>query len=121
MYGKVLAGAAPNPAAHGVDAGAPPAFDGQLPMPTNVGAMPTGTPGTSAKAAADEAVLALRTLMGYQPSLKDTLEQTISAIKGAAGGKSAGPPAASLGSAQPPGAPLPATPATDLSGSPGPT
>lgn len=120
-YGAALAAAAaaPNPAAHGIDAGAPPKFDGQLPPPTGTGAVPTGTPGTSAKGSADEAILALRTCMGYYPSLKDQLEQTITALKGAAGSKSAGPPPAPLGSAAPPGAPLPETPPTDLSGQPG--
>jgi len=119
MYGKMLGGLAANPASHGVDLGAPPEFDGQLPKPTGVGAVPTGTPGTTAKGAADECILALRTCMGYYPSLKDQLEQTITAIKGAASGKKSGPPAPPLGQAAPPGAPTPEVTPTELSGSPG--
>lgn len=121
-YGGLLAQAAgaANPAAHGVGQGDPPQFQDQPPLPTNIGAVPTGSPGTAPKQAADEAVLSLRAMAGFFPSIGPDIEQMITKIKGAQSAKSAGPPRAPLGSAQPPGAATAEVPPTDLSGGPGP-
>lgn len=111
----------PPAAAQGVNLGKPPVMPGLPPKPTGVGAMPTGDPSTTKKAAADNAVLSLRELQGYYPSLKQMLDAAIDGIKALAkGAGGAEPPAAAVGEPAPPGAQPPAAPASPLSGSPGP-
>jgi len=119
LGGAVGGGAPPNPAAMGIGMGAPPALKGVPPPPTGVGAMPTSMGGTDPKLAADEAVLKLRTAIGFFPNLKDQLEQAIDALKGAASKSGAGATPSALGQPSPPGTPPPEVPGPELSGSPG--
>jgi hypothetical protein len=107
----------------GVGMGAPPPMPGLPPPPTGAGGIPTGDPGNSAKGAADNAILSLRELAGFYPSLKSMIDTGIDAIKAVAkpaatGGPSAGGPTPSpLGASTPPGAAPPDVPPPDLSGS----
>jgi hypothetical protein len=64
---------------------------GLPPPPTGVGAIPTGDPSSDPKEAADNAVLALRDLMGHFPSLKPTIDGAIDQIKSAAKNANKGP------------------------------
>jgi hypothetical protein len=107
----------PNPASLGM--GTPPSLPGLPPPPTGMGAMPTGDPATTKKAAADQAILALREAKGHYPSLGSMLDATDDALKTAATGAEAGKPPA-IGSPQPPGeAGMEAAPIMET-GSPGP-
>jgi hypothetical protein len=127
-YGNILqklatGGAAPAgvaaPAALGVGVGAPPKMPDLPPPPTMTGAMPTGSPSTDKKAAADQAVTSLRDLKGHYPQLGTMLDATVDAIKAAATGPGGAAPTGPLGAPSAPGTPPPAVPAPAASGSPG--
>jgi hypothetical protein len=118
--GQILQAAAgrTNPAAMAAPPGPLPPQEGLPPPPSGVGAIPTGDPGTTAKGAADTAILGLRECVGHYPSLAPVIQATIDAIKAAAQTKG-GPPKAGLGQPSPPGTPPPVVPASGASGSPG--
>jgi hypothetical protein len=82
------------------------------------GAIPTGDPGTTAKGSADNAVLALREVVGFFPALGPDVDAFVSKIKAAAQAKG-GAPKQALGQPSPLGTPPPEVPGTSLSGSPG--
>lgn len=94
--------------------GDPPKLPGLPPPPTNIGAMPIGSPGTTAKTAGDDAITALRVFQGFVPSMTQEIEAMIGKIKDAA--KPAPPSAA--GEAQAPGSSPEAAPLSE-SGSTG--
>ncbi|GAC1496143.1 MAG: hypothetical protein NVS1B2_15950 [Vulcanimicrobiaceae bacterium] len=73
------------PAAMGRGMGAPPPLPGHPPPPTGHGSLPTGDPSTTKKAAADQAILALREVKGHYPALGGMLDATVDALKSAAG------------------------------------
>jgi uncharacterized protein YjbJ (UPF0337 family) len=83
-----------------------------------VGAIPTGDPGTTAKGAADQAILALRECLGFYPALGPDVQALVDKIKGAAQASAAKPKQA-LGQPSPLGTPPPEVPATGVSGAPG--
>lgn len=118
MYGSMLGklAAAAQPASLGM--GNPPDLSGigTPPPPTNVGAMPTGTSGTDAKGAADNAILALRDVQGHFPQLKTQIDGMIDGLKNAAQAQAPAPP---MGAPAPPGAPMPPVSPTIESGSAG--
>lgn len=107
------------PAAHGVGLGAPPPLPGLPPPPTGIGQMPVGDPSVQSKAAADQAILALREASSHYPALKPMLDATIDGLKQAATA-SASDPSAPPTSPSVPGAPEPATTDLSESGGPGP-
>lgn len=97
------------PAAASLGMGQPPQMPGLPPPPTGLGAMPTGDPSTTKKAAADQAILALREVKGHYPQLATMLDATVDALKAAAqpaqpNGASA--PAPPSGAGEPPTAPM---------------
>lgn len=94
--------------------GAPPSLPGLPPPPTNIGALPLGTPGTTAKTAGDDAITALRVFQGFKPSMQAEIESMISKIKDTVKGE----PIPPTGEAQAPGTPASPTPVSE-SGSTG--
>ena len=116
-YGSVLQGlmqsAPPTPASVGM--GAPPSMPGLPPPPTGVGAMPTGDASTTQKAAADQAILALRQASGFFPSMSTAINGMIDQLK--ASSKSSAPQP--VGTPKAPGAPVPAANPLPESGSAG--
>jgi hypothetical protein len=107
------------PAVHGAGLGAPPPMPGLPPPPTGIGAMPTGDPSTNSRAAADQAILALREASSHYPSLKPMLDATIDGLKQAATAGSDAPKAPPTAPSIP-GGPEPATTDLSESGGPGP-
>lgn len=107
-------GPPPPGAAQGVGMGMPPKMPGMPPPPTGAGAMPTGDPSTDKKEAADNAVIALREVMGHYPSLANTINPVIDQIKTVA--KAPSPGKAALGTPTPPGTAPADTSPTSLSG-----
>lgn len=103
------------PATQGL--GPPPDMPGLPPPPTGAGAMPTGSTSSDPKAAADNAILALRDAQGQFPSLAGQIGSMIDALKAAAGKSGAGGPTSAPSD---PGTPPPAVPGPSASGSPGP-
>lgn len=114
---KTLAssGGAPTPPAS-LGQGKPPDMPNLPPPPTDTGPMPTGTLGSDSKVAVDTAVLALREVQSFAPSLQSQIDGLISQLKELASAK---PPAPPAGEPSPPGSDPPATPPTQLSGSDG--
>jgi hypothetical protein len=108
-------GAGPNPPSLGM--GPPPGMPGLPPPPEGVGAMPTGSQSTTAKAAADAAILALRDAKGYYPSLGQAIDGCIDQIKSAAAAPAPTPPA--VGQPTSPGAATSEASPTMDSGTPG--
>ena len=108
--------ASPQPAA--MNPSPNPPSEGLPPAPTGIGAIPTGDPGTTAKGAADQAILSLREVLGFYPALGPDVQGIIDKIKGAAQAQSAKPKQA-LGQPSPLGTPPPEVPGPSLSGTPG--
>jgi hypothetical protein len=130
MYDQLLKGlagppppgpsAAPTPgntAALGVGMGDPPSMPGMPPKATGVGPVPTGDPGTTKKAAADQGVLALREAKGHFPNLAADIDRMIDQLKSAV---SKSGPEPELGKPAPPGSPPNDVPPDDQSGTTGP-
>lgn len=95
-----------------------PPTEGLPPAPTMTGAIPTGDPGTTAKGAADNAVLALREVVGFYPALGPDVNAFVEKIKAAAQAAGAKPKQA-LGQPSALGTPPPEVPGSSVSGSPG--
>lgn len=76
-YLSALAGAQPGPPPPTVNVGGPP-------KPTGIGAMATGSPGTSPREAASAAVAALRELQKSHPQMGDQISGWVASIISAA-------------------------------------
>jgi hypothetical protein len=104
-----------NPASLGT--GSPPTMPGLPPSPQMVGQMPVGSTSTTAKGAADAAILALRDAKGYFPNLGDAIEGIIGQLKSAA--QQHGKPPPPVGFPGGPGAAVSESSPTQDSGTPG--
>lgn len=82
MYGDALANASgamtPPPNS---PIGNAPKLPGTPPEATNIGAMPTGSPGKTKMTAGGEAIASLRSLQGYMPEQFNQINEWISQIK----------------------------------------
>ena len=85
----------PNPATQGL--GDVPKLPNLPPAPTGVGGMPVGAPGTTKKAAADDAISALRGFQGFAPELLNEINAVIDRIKSVAQDKPGENPGPALG------------------------
>jgi len=112
MYSQALGPAA----ALGVGKGQPPNLPDALPSPTGIGAIPTGSPGSTPKEIADAAIIKLRAAAAQFPNLAQQLNACADALKQAAQAPGG---AAPLSAAPKPGSPLPEVAPTALSGTAG--